>query len=247
MEKENLKLRVLLIVPAYNEERSILKTINQIEDFRGSIENTYWLDYIVINDGSKDKTREILEANNIHHINLMHNLGIGGAVQTGYKYANEHAYDIAIQFDGDGQHDARYISSIIEPLINGSADLCVGSRFVSELSKFKSTKLRRAGINIISGLIRLCSGCIIKDPTSGFRAANRKVIRYFARNYPSEYPEPESIIDLLRNGFQVIERPVEMHERKEGESSIKTWSSIYYMINVCLSILITSLKRKESM
>lgn len=245
MKKSNQKLRVLLIIPAYNEEKSILKTIDQIEDFRNSKDNKYWLGYIVINDGSKDRTRKILEDNNIPHINLLQNLGIGGAVQSGYKYAFEYDYDIAVQFDGDGQHDALYIPDIIDPIVNGNADLCIGSRFVSELSKFKSTKLRRVGINIISGLIQLCSGCIIKDPTSGFRAANRKVIRYFAMNYPSEYPEPESIIDLLRNGFQVIERPVEMHERTEGESSIKAWSSVYYMINVCLSILITSLKRKE--
>ena len=239
--------RILLIIPAYNEEKSILKTVHQIESFREHSEDTCVIRYVVINDGSKDDTRRVLEENRIPHIDLLHNLGIGGAVQTGYKYAFEHDYDIAIQFDGDGQHDANYIPNIIAPLLNDESDLCIGSRFVADLSKFKSTKMRRVGINIISRLIRICSGQIIKDPTSGFRAANRKVIAYFSKNYPSEYPEPESIIDLARYGLRVTECPVVMHERAEGESSIKAWSSVYYMINVCLSIMITSIKRKGSL
>ena len=247
MSNKEILCKILLIIPAYNEEKSILRTVHQIDYFREHNESGCLIDYLVINDGSKDRTARVLEVNGIPHINLIHNLGIGGAVQTGYRFAFEHNYDIAIQFDGDGQHDANYIPTIVEPLLNQESDLCIGSRFVSDLSKFKSTKMRRIGINIISRLIRFCSGQIIKDPTSGFRAANRNVIAYFSDNYPSEYPEPESIIDLTKSGFRVTERPVVMHERVEGESSIKAWSSVYYMINVCLSIMITSIKRKRSL
>ncbi|MBQ2409207.1 MAG: glycosyltransferase family 2 protein [Bacilli bacterium] len=235
MKKQNKK--VLLIIPAYNEEENILKTCNNIKK-----ENKE-LDFIVINDGSKDKTLEILKKNDLPHINLIHNLGIGGAVQTGYKYALEHDYDIAIQFDGDGQHDVRYVKKLIKPILDGEADFTIGSRFVEELSKFKSSKARRIGINIISFFIKLFTGKKIYDTTSGFRAVNKDIIKFFAMYYPIEYPEPVSTTELLKQGKRVKEVSVEMNEREGGVSSIRAWKNAYYMINVILSIVIVSIRR----
>ena len=228
--------KVLLVIPAYNEEENILKTCQKIKK-----ENKK-LDFIVINDGSKDNTKKILEDNNIPHINLIHNLGIGGAVQTGYKYALENNYDIVVQFDGDGQHDASYISNLVEEIEKGN-DIVIGSRFVKELSEFKSTGARRFGIKIISFFIKLFTGTKIADTTSGFRAVNKKIIAEFAQNYPTEYPEPVSTTELLKKGYKVEEVAVKMNEREGGVSSIRAWKNAYYMINVILSIFIVSIRR----
>ena len=236
MKKDSNK-KVLLIIPAYNEEENILKTCNKIKK-----ENKN-LDFIVINDGSKDRTLQILKENNLPHINLVHNLGIGGAVQTGYKYALENDYDIAVQFDGDGQHDVRYVEKLIKPILDGKADFAIGSRFIEELSKFKSSKARRMGINIISWFIKLFTGKKIYDTTSGFRAVNKDIIRFFAMYYPIEYPEPVSTTELLKQGKRVKEVSVEMNEREGGVSSIRAWKNAYYMFNVILSIIIVSIRR----
>lgn len=234
--------KILLIIPAYNEEENILNTYHMIEEYNRK-KKKYQLDVIVIDDGSKDKTGEILEENKIPHINLVQNLGIGGAVQTGYQYAEENGYDIAIQCDGDGQHDVNYVDKIIKPIVKGEADLVVGSRFIEELSKFRSSRLRRIGIRIIAFLIEVVTGQRIADPTSGFRAANKNVIRHFSQSYPKEYPEPESLVNLLRQGYVIEEKAVEMKERLGGVSSIRAWKNAYYMINVSLSIVITSMKK----
>ena len=229
-------MKILLIIPAYNEEENIKKTIEKIENFSNEI------DYIVINDGSTDSTEQILLENKIKHIKLIHNLGIGGAVQTGYKYAYENNYDIAIQFDGDGQHDVNYISNICEPLINGQADMCIGTRYLDKsASEFQSTFMRRFGSNIITIFIKIFAGKKITDPTSGFRAVNRKVITEFAKNYPTEYPEPESTVSLLVNGYNVTEVPVSMNERTGGVSSIRLWKSVDYMVKVVLAIIVDSI------
>lgn len=233
-------MKVLLIIPAYNEEENILNTCNKIKEFSNE------LDYIVINDGSKDNTLKILQENNINHINLINNLGIGGAVQTGYKYAYEHGYDIAIQFDGDGQHDVNYIPDICEPIIKGQADLVIGSRYLDKSSsEFQSTFMRRFGGIIISFFIKLFTKKKIADTTSGFRAANKKVIEEFAKEYPTEYPEPESSLLLLINGYEIEEVPVSMNERQGGKSSIRFWKSADYMIKVVLSIIMDSISFKR--
>ena len=191
-------MKILMIIPAYNEQENIKQTVETIKNHKEK------LDYVVINDGSTDNTERILRENNINHIQLINNLGIGGAVQTGYKYAYENDYDIAIQFDGDGQHDVNYVSKICEPLINGQADMCIGTRYLDKSSsEFQSTFMRRLGANIISLFIRVFAGQKITDPTSGFRAVNKKVIKEFAKNYPIEYPEPESTVSLLVNGYKV--------------------------------------------
>lgn len=235
-------MKVLMIIPAYNEELNIENTINKIVKYDNKSKNK--IDYIIINDGSTDRTKEICKENNYNVINLVHNLGIGGAVQTGYKYALENDYNIAIQFDGDGQHDENYIDDLIKEINNGF-NFVIGSRFIKDLSKFKSTCTRRLGINILSFLIKLCTGKKIYDPTSGFRAADKEVIKLFANHYPSEYPEPESSVDLIRKKFKIKEIPVEMHERKFGKSSIRPLKSIYYMFSVSISILITSITRRK--
>ena len=233
-------MKILLIIPAYNEEENILNTIKTIEEYSKEV------DYVVINDGSKDNTLKILQENKINYINLIHNLGIGGAVQSGYKYAFENDYDIAIQFDGDGQHDINYLSTICEPIAEGKADMCIGSRYLDKsTSEFKSTPMRRLGKNIISVLIKIFWRKKITDPTSGFRAANSKVIEIFAKDYPSDYPEPESIVTLLRMGLNVEERPVNMKERQGGKSFVSIGTSIIYMLKVSLAIIIDSIRVKD--
>ena len=164
--------KILIIIPAYNEEENILKTYTKIKEYNKKNKTNY--DMIVINDGSTDNTKKILKENNIPHINLIHNLGIGGAVQTGYKYAYENNYDIAVQFDGDGQHDVRYVEKIIKPIIEKKADLVIGSRFVEDIKTFKSTFARRVGIKIISCFMKFATHKKIHDTTSGFRACSKE-------------------------------------------------------------------------
>jgi len=235
-------MKILIIIPAYNEGKNILKTYNKVMDLKHKEKIN--LDVIVVNDGSTDNTEKICQENNLNYITLINNLGIGGAVQTGYKYALEHDYDIAIQFDGDGQHNEKYVKNIIKPIIDGQANMVIGSRFiVKDFSKFKSTKARRVGIKLISLLIKIVTKYKITDPTSGFRACDKNIIQIFASDYPAEYPEPESLTHLIKSGYKVLEVPVEMNERQGGKSSIHSWKNIYYMLNVYLSIIIASIRR----
>lgn len=232
--------RTLLIIPAYNEEESIKETIASILQYKQ-------YDYIIIDDGSIDDTLSVLQNNNYNHISLLTNLGIGGAVQTGYKYAYEMGYDIAIQFDADGQHDIAYIDKLIEPIIKHQANLVIGSCFVDKSNKnHRSSKTRRLGIHFLSNIIKLFSGKRIHDPTSGFRAADRQVIERFAKNYPLEYPEPVSEFELVKTtNLRIKEVPVKMNKRTAGKSSISSWKTLYAGINVLLSIIILSLRRSQ--
>ena len=232
-KKLDSKFKTLLIIPAYNEEDNIEATIKKIDEK---------YDYIIINDGSTDNTEQICKENGYNYISLIKNLGIGGAVQTGYKYALNNNYDIAIQFDADGQHDIEYVEDLIKPIKDGKAHFVVGSRFVGNSSKFKSTQMRRLGIKLISKTIKRLSNITIKDVTSGFRAANKEIIKRFADNYPNEYPEPISNFELIKDGYIVSEVAVKMHERKGGKSSIRSWKNVYYMFNVILSILILNMR-----
>lgn len=229
--------KILLIIPSYNEEENVLKNYRKIVDYNRK--NNVHYDIIVINDGSKDKTEQICRDNNIPHITLIHNLGIGGAVQTGYKYAFENNYDIAVQFDGDGQHDISYVKDIIKPIVDEKANMVIGSRFIDKSSSsFKSSVTRRVGIKIISFFIKLMSRQKIYDTTSGFRAVDRQIIWLFSNDYPVEYPEPVSTTKVLKLGYKVNEIAVSMNERENGVSSIKAWKNVYYMLNVILSIII---------
>ncbi|MFA5602251.1 MAG: glycosyltransferase family 2 protein [Bacilli bacterium] len=234
-------MKALVIIPAYNEEENIVNTINSLKKIKLK---GIKLNYIVINDGSKDKTRETLIKNKIKFIDLIYNLGIGGAVQTGYKYALYNNYDVAIQLDGDGQHNPEYIKKLIEELNNGN-DLVIGSRFIEKIDSFKSTKLRRIGKNILSFVIKICTNKTIKDPTSGFRACNKKIIELFSKNYPIDYPEPDTLVIVLKRKYKVLEIPVQMNKRDKGKSSITPLKSIYYMIKVSLSIIVTSLEKRS--
>lgn len=231
--------KVILIIPAYNEEASIQKTIEAVKQTR--------YDYIIINDGSTDKTPQILDNHNYNHIDLITNLGIGGAVQTGYKYALDNNYDIAIQFDADGQHDITYIEKLIEPIQAGKANLTIGSCFIDKsLKNQRSSKIRRIGIKFLSGTIKLFSKKRIHDPTSGFRAADSKVIAKFASDYPQEYPEPISNFEILKySKLKIKEVPVKMNKREAGKSSINARKTLYAAFNVLLSIIIISPGRRN--
>ncbi|HBA37966.1 MAG TPA: glycosyl transferase family 2 [Firmicutes bacterium] len=231
-------MKTIMIIPAYNEEESISKTVSTLKKIAPEV------DYIVINDGSTDNTMKICQKEGINVVDLPNNLGIGGAVQTGYKYAALHDYDIAIQYDGDGQHDPKYIALLIQEIENG-ANMAIGSRYIGNESTFKSTFMRRLGKNILSSLIHITTGTKIYDPTSGYRAANRQIIDIFKDKYPIDYPEPDTIVAILKKGYKVKEIPVSMNERQGGKSSISPIKSAYYMIKVSLSILLTAINTKK--
>jgi len=233
---EEKQLKKLIIIPAYNEEANIVKTVESIE------RDAVGFDYIVINDCSTDRTKEICEEHGFHYVDLPINLGIGGAVQTGYKYAWENGYDMAVQVDGDGQHDPEFLELMAEYLETHQVDMVIGSRFI-EKQGFQSSGMRRVGIRFFSGLIRLMTGKTITDPTSGLRMAGRNVIELFSKDYPRDYPEPESVVAILRKGLKVAEVPVIMREREGGVSSISMKKSVYYMVKVTLAILIERIRR----
>lgn len=224
-------MKILIIIPAYNESKNISNVVKQIEGLSPNI------DYLIINDCSNDDTEAVCKINNFNYITLPVNLGIGGGVQAGYKYALANDYEIVIQMDGDGQHDAAFIKPLIEPIIEDQADIVIGSRFITGKG-FQSSSVRRMGINFISLLIKLCSGIKIKDVTSGFRAVNKTAIEIYAKEYSQDYPEPEAIICGAINNARILEVPVVMHERISGKSSINVWKSVYYMIKVSLAIII---------
>ena len=223
--------KVLLIIPAYNEAENIEKVVNDL------IQNYPQYDYVIVNDGSRDETEEICLKNHYQMLSLPLNLGIGGAVQTGYRYALKNHYDIAIQIDGDGQHDIAYVEKLIEPIISGRADITIGSRFI-EREGFQSSVTRRMGISLLSGLIHVLCLKKVRDVTSGFRAVNEKFIKIYAENYPSDYPEPEAIVAAIMHRGKIAEVPVIMKERAGGSSSINLKRSVYYMIKVTLAILV---------
>ena len=226
----------IIIIPAYNESANIVKTINAI---RRSAED---FDYVIINDCSTDETRDICEANQFNIINLPINLGIGGAVQTGYRYAYEEGYDIAVQVDGDGQHDPSFLSRMAEYIESNGSDMIIGSRFINK-EGFQSSGTRRIGIKYFTILIQILTGNKITDPTSGLRMVNRSVMKMFAYDYPKDYPEPESVVTVLRKGKKVDEIPVIMKAREGGVSSISPRKSVYYMLKVSLAILIECIRK----
>lgn len=229
-------MKKLVIIPAYNECGSILKAVRDIK------EHAPGFDYVVINDCSTDETLDICRKYHLNHVNLSVNLGIGGAVQTGYIYGCQYGYDVAVQFDGDGQHDGSYLEMMAEKLLETESDMIIGSRFI-EREGFQSSGLRRIGIWYFSMLLFLLTGKRVTDPTSGMRMVNRDVMRIYAQSYPKDYPEPESVMAILRMGKKVTEVPVVMKERKEGTSSIGGVRSAYYMIKVTLAILMERLRR----
>lgn len=223
-------MKKIAIIPAYNEVESIQKTVHDIKT------NAKDFDYVVIDDCSTDDTKKVCEELGFPVVSLPTNLGIGGGVQTGYLYAIKHGYDIAVQFDGDGQHDAAFLESMAKRLEEEQLDMLIGSRYI-ERKGFQSSFCRRIGIRYFTFLIRLLTGKRITDPTSGMRMVNRRTMEFFARSYPKDYPEPESVTILLKKGFKVEEIPVIMKEREGGKSSISFKKSIRYMFQVTMAVI----------
>lgn len=227
--------KTLVIIPAYNEEESIKKVVESV--YMQNIKNC---DVLVVNDGSKDNTYNEAKKTKAKVIDAPNNLGIGGAVQTGYLYAKKYGYDIAIQLDGDGQHDPKYIKELIKEILDGN-DLVIGSRFV-EKTKYEQTFFRMLGINMISFTTKLMTGVKIHDTTSGYRAVNKNIIEEFANSYPYDYPEPCTNMHMIKKGYKIKEIPVEMKQRETGVSSISPLQSAIYMFKVILYILLMGIK-----
>lgn len=232
--------KVLIIIPAYNEAENIVKTIDELLSLQLP------LSILVVNDGSKDQTAQEAKKTGVMVISLPFNLGIGGAVQTGFKYAHQHQFDIAVQVDGDCQHDAHFLEKLLEPVIKNEVDMAIGSRFIPPYVGYRSSFVRRIGINFFAGLISWLTDCKVTDPTSGFRAFNRKMIKIFADYYPSDFPEPEAIVVARRHQARIKEVPVEMRKRIAGNSSIRYLKTLYYMIKVTFAIFLDKIKPAKS-
>jgi glycosyltransferase involved in cell wall biosynthesis len=233
------ELRRIAIVPALNEEQTVGRVIDEIRAFDPGF------DVVVVDDGSIDRTAGVAADRGAHVLRLPFNLGIGGAVQTGYRFAFEQGYDIAAQVDGDGQHDPSELPKILGPVLNGEADLCVGSRFTGE-GAYRSSFARRVGIKIFARVVSAVVRQKVTDTTSGFRAVNRKGIALFAADYPHDYPEVEATVMCVRHKLRLKEVPVEMRERGGGASSITALRSVYYMTKVLLAIFVGLFRRYAS-
>jgi hypothetical protein len=230
------ELKRLAIVPSFNEEASVGRVIDELRAFDPGF------DIVVVDDGSVDRTAGVAADRGAHVIRLPFNLGIGGAVQTGYRFAFEQGFDIAVQVDGDGQHDPAQLPKILEPVLDGDADLVVGSRFAGG-GAFRSTAVRRIGIRIFASIVSAVVRQRVTDTTSGFRAVNRKGIALFAADYPHDYPEVEATVMCVKHKLRLTEVPVEMRERSGGQSSITAFRSIYYMTKVLLAIFVGLFRR----
>ena len=228
----------IVIIPAFNEESTIKGVIESLK------EAVPQFDIVVVDDGSSDDTVRAARAEGVKVLCLKFNLGIGATMQTGYKYAWRNGYETAVQFDGDGQHPADQIAELVRPLIDGTADVVVGSRFLGR-GDYRPSISRGAGIAIFSKVVSSIIREKITDTTSGFRAANRDVIGFYCSNYPDDYPEVEALVLLHKKGFRITEIPVTMMERKGGVSSITPLRSAYYMIKVFLALFVELLRRVE--
>ena len=231
-------MKKIVIIPAYNEISNIRTTVQDLLDHAPGF------DYVIINDCSQDGTMRFCTEQGMNIINLPVNLGIGGAVQTGYLYAWRNGYDVAVQFDGDGQHDASYLGEMADSLQAQQADMVIGSRYIKK-EGFQSSGIRQFGIRYFSALIKLLTGKRVTDPTSGMRMVNRDVMKIYSEDYPVDYPEPESVVTILRMGKKVSEIPVIMRERQGGVSSISPRKAVYYMIKVTLAILMECLRKRR--
>lgn len=227
--------KILIIIPAFNEALNIQGLVRSFKDYTNN-----W-DLLIINDGSTDSTEKIVKELGVKVINLPFNLGIGGSVQTGFKYAKKYGYDYALQFDGDGQHRINEIETMVSEIKKKDYEVVIGSRFLNKYKGYKTTRLRRIGIKIFELLIWGLVKQKITDTTSGFRAYNKKTISFLANNYPTDYPEPEAIIILKKNGFKIKEISSIMNKREKGESSLNMKGG-FYMIKVSLAILMTYIR-----
>lgn len=232
------ELRRVAIVPALNEEMTIPRVVAELRAFDPG------MDVVVIDDGSADRTSDVAAAQGATVLRLPFNLGIGGAVQTGFRFAFERGYDLAVRVDGDGQHDPAQLARIVGPVLRGEADIVVGSRFAGGNGNgYRSSRSRRIGIRILAGVVSRIVGERVTDTTSGFQALNRNGIALFARDYPHDYPEVEATIMVFKHRLRLREVPVEMRERGAGQSSITALRSVYYMAKVLLAIFVGLFRR----
>ncbi len=225
-------LKRIAIVPAYNEEDSLARVIDEIRAFDPEFE------IVVVDDGSGDRTAAVAEQRGAHVVRLPFNLGIGGAVQTGFRYAFERGFGLAVRLDGDGQHDASQLGLVLAPVLADEADIVVGSRYAAAAGGYRSSRSRRLGISILAGTVSMLVGRRVTDPTSGFQALNRLAIALFAADYPHDYPEVEAMLMVHRHKLRLTEVPVQMRERAAGRSSIGALAAVYYMIKVLLALFI---------
>ena len=224
-------MKILVIIPCYNEAENIARVVRRLQEACPEA------DYIVVNDCSTDQSRELLRQSGFAYLDLPINLGIGGGVQCGYRYAVEHGYDVTVQMDGDGQHDPAFLQAVVAPVLAGHLDMCIGSRFITK-EGFQTSFMRRVGIRFLSSLLHVLTGCKVLDVTSGYRACGKALTARFAQRYAQDYPEPEAILRAVCEGYKVGEVPVVMAERQGGKSSINALKSVYYMVKVSLSLVI---------
>jgi len=226
----------IAIVPAFNEQETIVRVIDEIRGFDPELE------IVVVDDGSRDRTAVVAEQHGAHVVRLPFNLGIGGAVQTGFRYAFDEGFRLAVRLDGDGQHDASQLGRLLEPVLAGEADIAVGSRFLdvgaTDWSGYRSSRPRRLGITILAYTVSLLVGRRVTDPTSGFQALNRHAIGLFAADYPHDIPEVEAVLLLHKHRLRMVEVPVLMRERGGGRSSIGAVFAVYYMVKVLLALFV---------
>ena len=229
--------KIVAVVPAYDEAEVIGKVVDEIRAFDPAI------DVVVVDDASADETASIARARGAIVLRLPHNVGIGGAVQTGLKFALAEGYETAVRLDGDGQHDASELGKLLAPLERGEADFVIGSRFVDSAGSYRPPFARRIGIRIFARLVSILSGQRVTDTTSGFLALDRVGIELFARDYPHDYPEVEATLVALKSGLRLSQVQVDMRERETGSSSITLLRSLYYIVKVTLALLMASLRR----
>lgn len=231
-------MRAIALVPAFNEEGTIATVVDELRAFDAELE------ILVIDDGSHDRTAEIARRAGARVLRLPFNLGIGGAVQTGFRYAFENRFELAVRVDGDGQHDPSQLAAVVGPVVRGETDIAVGSRYLgAEAEGYRSSVTRRIGIRLLARVVSFLTRQRITDPTSGFQALNRKAIMLFAADYPHDYPEVEAIVLVERHRLRLVEVPIAMRPRTAGRSSIRTLSSVYYMIKVLLALFVGSFRR----
>jgi glycosyltransferase involved in cell wall biosynthesis len=229
-------LKRVAVVPARNEEASVATVVREIQAFDAGME------VVVVDDGSSDRTASVASAAGAHVVRLPFNLGIGGAVQTGFRYALEHGFDLAVRLDGDGQHDPRELSALVTPIVTGEADIVIGSRFAGETG-YRPALARRLGIRVFARVVSRLIGQRVTDTTSGFQALNRRAIALFAADYPHDYPEVEATVMVVKHRLRLREVPVRMRERAGGSSSITALQSVYYMAKVMLALLVGLFRR----
>ena len=236
MSPELASVRRIAIVPAYNEAGNVGRVVDELRAFDSG------LDVVVVSDGSVDRTADVAAEHGAHVVRLPFNLGIGGAVQTGFKYAWEQGYELAVRCDGDGQHDPAELPKVLEPELAGTADIVVGSRFVGDRS-YRSSAARRVGIRLLATIVSAIARQRVTDTTSGFQALNRKALALFAADYPHDYPEVEGMVMTIKHKLRLQEVPVRMREREHGQSSITALRSIYYMAKVLLALFVGLFRR----